>query len=223
MVDPRQGLDCLSQSHFVGEQAVVLVVPREVQPVDALQLVRPQRVAILEGRRLLILHPLLLVGTLYAGPVLLSGWISPSKEVLNLLGVNISLQLPGAILIWEGPPLDKVMLGSDLSLFISVLAGIKDSINLNIVGVEGFLLTEVEHVTRLLPLLLEPLDLLVDPLVPPRQLLLSQPLAVQVGEVLELDQVLLHRNHLGRGFGILCHWLRGGGFLRNVSRLRFGF
>lgn len=33
-----------------------------------------------------------------------------------------------------------------LSLFISVLAGVKNSINLDIVGVERFLLAEVEHV-----------------------------------------------------------------------------
>jgi len=146
VMDPGQRLDGFSQSHLVGKQAVVLVVPGEVEPVHPLELVRPQPVAVLVGGRLFELDPLLLVGTLNARPVLLGGGISPPLEVLDLLRVNVSLKLPGAVLVWEGPPLYQVVLGCDLSLFIGVFAGVKNSINLDIVRVEGFLIAEVEHV-----------------------------------------------------------------------------
>ena len=65
--------------------------------------------------------------------------------------------------------------------------GVKNSVNLNVVRVEGLIITEVHHISRFALLLQVTFDFLTHSLVTSEKLILSEPLTVKVGEILELD------------------------------------
>lgn len=56
-VDKGQRLNCLAQTHLVGENAVVPIVPREEQPIESFELIGPQVVSTLVDWRLVQFLP----------------------------------------------------------------------------------------------------------------------------------------------------------------------
>ena len=114
-MDPGEGLDGLAETHLVCEEAVPLIVPGEVEPVDALQLVWPESVLVLEDGRLGPRLPVGLAGPGDLVPLLLGRRVDPPAELLHLERVHVSLQLPGTVFVGQGPPLDQVVFGCNLT------------------------------------------------------------------------------------------------------------
>lgn len=126
VVEHRDGLYCLAKAHLVGEEHGPAVVPREEEPVDALELVGPQRVAALVDGRLLELLPARRWGALEGlalipiGAADAQGGHVAAVEVGDFCGGNVDLVriLPRALFVGEHAPLDEV-----LDAILAVLQG----------------------------------------------------------------------------------------------------